>query len=491
MYVFRHRHYSHRLLSPIIAAFTTLSLMPIVYAVPSIKSPGIPDDVPADIKQLLNAPALSGCISGIMIADTTDGSIFYARNEDIRLIPASNRKLFTSAAALEILGDSFTIPTIVSADAKPDLTGVINGNLYIKGGGDALLSLDNLKQFVVDLQAAGVKEISGDIVGDTSLFTDGPYPDGWGVDYLSDDYAAQIAALEVNEGVIGVNVAPATAAGAPPLVTLTPSTDYIPVVNTAATIGPDGTTNLLIQRPYNKNEIDVTGTIKLVDSPQAINITVDNPALYCATILFQDLTAAGIKVDGKSELGVAPASATKLTEHDSVPLSDYILLMNKPSDNLQAESLVRLLGALKGTGGSLAAGNIVENGFYASCGITPDELVFADGSGVTRLDQVSAHAVVKLLLAMASKPDFKAYYDSLPIAGIDGTLKHRMIGTPAAGNVHAKTGTVRYCHCLSGYVTNKSGHLLAFSILNNNFLCTDDQVNQIQDAIMNKLVEVK
>jgi PBP4 family serine-type D-alanyl-D-alanine carboxypeptidase len=262
-------------------------------------------------------------------------------------------------------------------------------------------------------------------------------------------------------------------------------------VNTASTISDNGATSILVQRPYNKNEIDITGTIKLGDTAPPINITIDNPPLYCTTLLVQDLTAAGIKIDGKTTIGTAPPAAVPLAEHDSAPMAQYIQLMNKPSDNLQAESLVRIIGALKGTDGSFAAGSIVENGFFGTCGITPDEVIFADGSGVTRLDQVTAHAVVKLLVAMAQKPDFKVYYDSLPIAGVDGTLKNRMIGTQAQGNVHAKTGTVRFCHALSGYVTDKGHHLLAFSIINNNFNCSVDEVNRIQDEVMNKLVQLK
>lgn len=456
-----------------------------------VATEGFADDIPAEIKELINDPALAGSITGLMIVDTKDGRVILQHDQGTRLIPASNRKLFTSAAALEILGDSYTIPTLIVADSSPNPAGVVDGNLYIKGGGDAVLSLDDLASFVSTLKAAGVKEITGNIVGDSTLFTDGPYPEGWGVDYLSDDYAAQIAALEVNEGIVGVGVVGGSSVGSTPLVTLIPATHYIPIVDTATTVGADGVTNILVQRPYDKNEVDVSGTIKFGDAAPAINITVDNPPLYCTTLLTQDLADAGIKVDGKPILGAAPSSAVKLAEHDSVPMSDYIRLMNKPSDNLQAETLVRLLGAVKGQGGTFAFGDAVETGFFSSCGINPDELIFADGSGVTRLDQVSAHAVIKLLLAMKTKPDFQTYYNSLPIAGVDGTLKHRMIGTAAAGNVHGKTGTVRFCHALSGYVTDKSGHLLAFSILNNNFACPVEQVNRIQDTIMNELVRLK
>jgi serine-type D-Ala-D-Ala carboxypeptidase/endopeptidase (penicillin-binding protein 4) len=452
---------------------------------------GVPDDFAADIKQMLNDHKLSGSITGIMVVDTKDGSVIYEHDQDTRLIPASNRKLFTSAAALEILGDNYTIPTIISADAKPDANGLISGNIYIIGNGDAILSLDDLSTFAADLKEAGVKEVSGDLIGDATLFTDGPYPEGWGVDYLSDDYAAQIAALEVNEGVINVAVTPGTAVGQPASVVLTPPATYVPVVNTCTTLAVDGTTNCLVQRPYNKNEVDITGTVKLGDTVPPIDITVDNPSLYCINILSQDLSAAGIKVDGTLRLAKAPSTAVQLAEHDSVPMSQYIKIMNKPSDNLQAESLLRILGAVKGVDGSFAGGSAVENGFFATCGITPDECIFADGSGVTRLDQVSAHAIIKLLTAMATKPDFQTYYDSLPIAGVDGTLKNRMIGTVAQGNVHGKTGTVRFCHALSGYLTDKAGHLLAFSIINNNFACPVSEVNRIQDTIAEKLVTYK
>ena len=151
-----------------------------------VATEGFADDIPAEIKELINDPALAGSITGLMIVDTKDGRVILQHDQGTRLIPASNRKLFTSAAALEILGDSYTIPTLIVADSSPNPAGVVDGNLYIKGGGDAVLSLDDLASFVSTLKAAGVKEITGNIVGDSTLFTDGPYPEGWGVDYLSD-----------------------------------------------------------------------------------------------------------------------------------------------------------------------------------------------------------------------------------------------------------------------------------------------------------------
>src|SRR5579883_2363501 len=141
-----------------------------------------------DIKSALDKPQLAGAVVGVEVADMKTGQILYAQNGATRVMPASNRKLFTSAAALEILGDGYRFKTQVFAEARPDANGVIAGELYLKGGGDSLLSPDDLDQFAQSLVKLGVKRITGDVIGDGSFFTGSVYPNGWAVSYLSDYY---------------------------------------------------------------------------------------------------------------------------------------------------------------------------------------------------------------------------------------------------------------------------------------------------------------
>ncbi len=195
----------------------------------------------------------SGGITGAMVCRVGDGKVLYAHDADMRLLPASNRKLFTSAAALELLGDDYTIRTDLCASAKPDASGTITGNLYLRGGGDGLLSPDDLDAMAQALAQQGVKRITGNVVGDGTLFTDGPYGFGWEWDDFSDEEFPQISGLEVNEGVLAVHVAPGAAAGDPVTATLTPPTDYVPVVVEAQDGGERCRNDCAVNRPWDKN----------------------------------------------------------------------------------------------------------------------------------------------------------------------------------------------------------------------------------------------
>lgn len=431
------------------------------------------------LDKILDAPALKGGITGAIVCRVDNGKALYVHNADIRLIPASNRKLFTSAAALELLGDQYRIHTDLRAETKPDSTGTITGSVYLRGGGDGLLSPEDLNALARALAQAGVKRIEGNVVGDGSRFADGPYGFGWEWDDFSDEEFPQISGLEVNEGVLSVHVAPGKAAGDPVTVTLTPPTDYLPVVVEAKTGTSDAANDCTVDRPWDKNYFIVTGTLpqgKTLDQ----NVPVQDPARLAATLLRQSLIASRIVVTGQAVTGQTPAETVVLAAHISLPLAQYLPLMNKPSDNLLAESLVRLLS----DAGTYDAGHARETPLLKSLGVDTAGIALVDGCGVGRRNFVTARSVAQLLVGMHKKPDWRVWYDSLPIAGIDGTLKSRMKGTSAANNVHAKTGTLGQVRALSGYVTGRSGRLYVFSLLMNNFPGTARSAGAVQDQFV-------
>lgn len=436
------------------------------------------------LDKALDTPALRGGIVGAIVRRADDGAILYARNPDTRLIPASNRKLFTSAAALELLGDDFRIRTELRALTKPDKNGVIAGSVYLKGGGDGLLSTDDLDSMAAALAAQGVRKITGSVVGDGSRFRDGPYGFGWEWDDFGDEEFPQIAGLEVNEGVLSVHVEAGRTVGDPVEVTLSPPTTYLPVVNAARTGAKDETSDCAVERPWDKNYFHLTGTLP-VGQTLEVNIPVKDPPLLAATLLRDALARQGIAVAGRAALGETPPETVVLTFHDSLPLKTYLARMNKPSDNLLAESLVRLLDPA----GTYEAGHAQETPFFRTLGVSTDSMALVDGCGVGRRNFVTVRAVSDLLLGMQKKPDWSVWYDSLPIAGVDGTLKNRMKGTRAQGNVHAKTGTLSQVRALSGYVTGRSGRRYVFSLLMNNFPGTARQAGQAQDAFVESLAD--
>ena len=444
------------------------------------------DTLTPALDKILQAPGLKGGITGAVVCRLDNGQVLYAHDANTRLIPASNRKLFTSAAALEVLGDDFRIHTALRAEAQPDAAGTVHGSLYLHGGGDGLLSPDDLDALAQTLVHSGVKRVEGNVVGDGSLFTDGPYGFGWEWDDFSDEEFPQISALEVSEGVLGVHVAPGKAPGDPVTVTLTPPTDYLPVVVAARTGPKEATNDCAVSRPWDKNYFQVTGTLPLGATLDQ-KVPVKDPPLLAATLLYQSLAKAGVVVMGRAVMGQTPPQTTLLAEHLSLPLAQYLPRMNKPSDNLLAECLVRLVGTRGNEAVSYDIGHARETLFLRVLGVDTSALGMVDGCGVGRRNFVTARAVASLLVEMHKKPDWRVWYDSLPIAGVDGTLKGRMKGTPAAGNVHAKTGTLGQVRALSGYVTGRSGTLYAFSLLMNNFPGTARQAGTVQDEFVEYL----
>ena len=442
------------------------------------------------LDRILADPALSGGTTGAIVERVDTGAVVYTHDADTRLMPASNRKLFTSAAALELLGPGFTFTTKALSEVAPDSTGTLHGDVYLRGVGDSLLAPSDLDAMAKSIAKAGVKRIDGRVVGDGTLFHDGPYGEGWEWDDLSFAYAPQISGLEVTRGVLAVHVAAGKTVGAPVHVTVDPPTQYLPVDCTATTAAKDAKADpCVIARPWEQNRVRVTGTVPLGGHADGV-VTVEDPARYAATVFTESLKRYGVTVTSAPATGATPDNATTLqASHTSVPMSDYIAKMNKPSDNLLAESLVRVVGALKGAGGTYLQGHAVETNFFQSLGIDVSNIELYDGCGMARKSVVTPRAVAALLRAMHVKPDWPAYTNSLPIAGVDGDLRNRLKGTKAAGNVHAKTGTLHSVSSLSGYVTGTHGDLYAFSLILNNFPCDADTARAVRDRFVLALAE--
>jgi len=434
------------------------------------------------LDKILNAPTLKGGVTGAIVCRVRDDKILYTHDADLRLLPASNRKLFTSAAALELLGPEFRVHTDILAAARPDAQGTVLGSLYLRGGGDGLLSPADLDAMAGALVQAGVKRVEGGVIGDGTRFADGPYGFGWEWDDFSDEEFPQISALEVNEGVLEVYAVTGQAPGNPVTVTLNPPTDYVPLTVTAQTGAKDAADTCKVSRSWDKNEFVITGTLP-VGQTLTQKVPVQNPSLLASNLLRTALVRHGIVVTGPPANGRTPPNAVVLASHPSLPLSEYMVRMNKPSDNLLAESLVRELNHA----GTYDAGHARETPFFRTLGVDTSAIALVDGCGVGRRNFVTARAVSQLLLGMHRERNWPLYYASLPIAGVDGTLKSRMIGTPAQNNVHAKTGTLSQARALSGYVTGRSGRLYVFSLLMNNFPGNARSAGAVQDQFVEYL----
>jgi D-alanyl-D-alanine carboxypeptidase/D-alanyl-D-alanine-endopeptidase (penicillin-binding protein 4) len=449
---------------------------------------------------------------GIQVVELVSGKSLYERDADHLFIPASNMKMFTTAAALEKLGPDYIFHTTAESDALPDAQGRV-WDLYLVGRGDPNLGVRTfpyayhglqqpadkfLGELADQVKARGVREVVRNLVADDSYFVWEPFAPNWAADDFDWGYGAPVSALAFNDNLLTLHVKPGAMAGDEAEVRLEPVADYYLLRNHVQT-GAKGTEkNYLLERQPGSMELDLWGKIPVSDGEDVDTIAIANPPRLMAEQFRAALRARGIVVEGPIEVrhftrleaaslpNPAPPSSPRivLAEHTSPPLSEAIKVVNKESENLHAEMLLRSLGHVLNNRGSLAGGLEALNAFAAQqVGILPGETYFSDGSGLSREDLVAPHAAVKLLLYMARSPHFHAYFDSLPVAGIDGTLAHRFLDDDVKGKIHAKTGSVEHVNTLSGYMDLPSGKRLVFSVMTNNHPLANKLGQDTLDAI--------
>jgi D-alanyl-D-alanine carboxypeptidase/D-alanyl-D-alanine-endopeptidase (penicillin-binding protein 4) len=285
-------------------------------------------------------------------------------------------------------------------------------------------------------------------------------------------------------------VRPGSKVGDPASVTVVPDTTYLSVQNTCTTADSASAENVSVDRSAGQNIIRVSGTVPLnyhSVKPEE-SITVDDPALFACHTLTEMLRQDGIDVKGIPMHGQS-AGRELVASVSSPPMSQMLRLLNKPSDNLIAECLLKTLGAEADGKGTVESGKLVELSFLKRAGADPSAIGITDGSGLSRRNCISPANLVSVLTYMYRHKNAKVFLDSLPIAGVDGTLRKRMKGTLATGNVRAKTGYLARTSCLSGFVRTKAGENLVFSIMLNNYLCTKDQAIAVQDRILDTLAK--
>jgi PBP4 family serine-type D-alanyl-D-alanine carboxypeptidase len=449
------------------------------------------------IDPILQDARLDGVTTGIVVKSLERGAneaVLYQRDADKLLTPASNLKLLTSATALQRLGEEYRYKTEVFLSAPVNNGGILKGDVIVKGYGDPTLHTEDslqvqdgvsVEQIVKLLQAEGIKQIHGDIVVDDSFFDSNRLGLGWAWDDESYYYNAQISALAINRGTVRLDYKPASAPGRPVTVELLPKTDYVQVINEAVTVDKGVENTFAIERERAKNIIYVKGNLPIDASPDYERITVEEPALYAGTVLKEKLTEAGIRLQKNSEVraGTVPENSVKIGELESEPLAEIVQYLLKVSDNFYAEMLTKTLGAELNEEGSAEAGIEVILDDMAQLGVnTTFDMV--DGSGLTRYNQITPNQIVALLEAFTQEAEFESFYDALPIAGVDGSLKNRMKDTPAEGNARAKTGSLTGVNSLSGYVTTKDGEKLCFSIVMNGNIGSAGDLTDIQDQIV-------
>jgi D-alanyl-D-alanine carboxypeptidase/D-alanyl-D-alanine-endopeptidase (penicillin-binding protein 4) len=449
----------------------------------------------------VSAPRFARAQWGVQIVSIDTGVELFAHQAGKLFIPASNTKLYTAALALDRLGPDFRFRTSLYAARHPDRQGVLAGDLIVFGRGDPTLAartpggdLDAALAPLADaLQAAGVRRARGDLVADESYFVGDPVGAGWSCDDLLWYYGAEVSALSINDNALDVIVAPDTVPGRPAQITLAPTPPGLTVSNLCVTGPPGSPRRVRFERPFASTVLRVLGQIPVGGSNLTESVAVPRPAAWFAAAFRATLARRGIRIDGGIRVvsdpegtrrPAVPARLVELGGVESPPLRDLLARMLKPSQNQEAQLLLLQVGTLAppppGTNRTAvpdlepaenaeSAGTRALEAFLTDAGVPADEVLVEEGSGLTRRNLVSPAATVRLLRFMDRHRHAEVFRQALPVAGVDGTLRNRMRETPAAGNARAKTGTLRYVHALSGYVTSAAGERFAFSILLNNY----------------------
>ncbi|MFC8200724.1 D-alanyl-D-alanine carboxypeptidase/D-alanyl-D-alanine-endopeptidase [Streptomyces sp. NPDC057298] len=449
--------------------------------------------LPEAIDSILGDSRMEGGAASVVIADATTGDVLHQRGPTSRLMPASNTKLPTSAAAMEILGPDHTFTTDVLTTGRRHGS-VLAGDLYLRGTGDPTALAEDYDTLAARVAESGVTRVSGRLLADDTRFDSSRLGRSWAADDESSYYSAQISALSVapdtdyDTGSVIVRVAPGAAAGDKPRATVTPKTGYVDIDIRATTVAAGGANDLTVEREHGTNTIVVSGTTPVGGSGAEEWVSVWEPTGYAAAVFRDALTARGVKVTGPTRLGHAtPASARRLASHASMPLKDLLIPFMKLSNNMHAEILTKAMGHKVSGKGSWSAGLAAVSGYVKGVGVDTGKLRQVDGSGLSRMNNFPAKQFAELLLAVRAEPWYADWYTSLPVACapdrfVGGTLRSRMCGTPAALNARGKTGSLTGASALSGYVRDADGRELVYSVVLNNYLASS--VKPLEDAIV-------
>jgi D-alanyl-D-alanine carboxypeptidase/D-alanyl-D-alanine-endopeptidase (penicillin-binding protein 4) len=443
----------------------------------------------AAIDARIAQPRYAAARWGIAVVSLDSGRTLYAHDADKLFLPASTAKLFTAALVLNGLDTGYRIPTRILGPA-PGRRGRVDGPIVLYGMGDPSLGAAPptsgwADALAMQLAARGVRRVQGDLIADATYFSGPPLGDGWEASDLLSGFAAPASALGVHENQLRLTVTPAARAGQPAQLALDPSATMR--VDARVQTAPAGTLDdLNLYRAPGSDLLHAFGTIAAQAPARSFRLAMDEPARVAGAELLQALGRQHIAVDGELRVLRWPQPRTAsqadlhvLAEVLSPPLATLLRTSLKRSQNLYLQNLLQLAGLRA----QVSAGAVAPAGFLTSAdwglqalrqlldriGIPSSASLISEGTGLSRRDLTTPDALVRLLAFLANGPGAGSFRDMLPVAGIDGTLAGRMRGTRAAGNVHAKTGSMSYVNGLAGYVTSAAGEHLAFAILLNDY----------------------
>jgi D-alanyl-D-alanine carboxypeptidase/D-alanyl-D-alanine-endopeptidase (penicillin-binding protein 4) len=459
-----------------------------------------------ELGRFLEHPRWRHAAWGALVVSLDRGDTLFSWNADRRFIPASNAKLFTTAAALRYLTPHYHFVTLLFTDG-PVLSGELLGDLVLYGTGDPTFALDTaaLAPFADSVVRAGIRRVRGDLVGDASFLGAELTGPGWAPDNVDRPYGAPASALSALENRIRVTLHPGPRRGAAALVELDPPFDGYTVRSTVVTGAPRSRTRIRVTRQ--DRTLVLTGAISATSRGWTTWLMVREPAVFAVGLLRRLLEARGVTVDGftrsvvdddpdrarqvlalaRGETAEPPPGAIAMRR--SAPLDDIVTMINHRSHNLSAELTLRTIGRVAGDAGTFANGALLVRRFLTEeVGIPRDAVRVADGSGLSVLDEATPRALVRLLAWMRAAPEGPDFVRSLPEVGTGMT--RRMTNTAASGRLRAKTGTLTGVSALSGYITTEDGEQLVFALVVNR-AGSVLRAREVQDSIGARLARLR
>jgi len=459
------------------------------------------------LRAILEAPAFANAFWGAHVMDADTGEEIFALHADRSFVPASNTKLYTTAAALVLFGPTYTLETRLWHSGSIR-RGTLRGNLLIEASGDPSFGgrytgapdpLSPFRTWAEALSARGIRTVQGDIRVHTHGFDPTPLGFGWDWDDEPFCYSAQISALSISDNCLTIELE-GTALGEVSRYRVLPALpDGVHIVNQTLTVAPEEPTFIQYDRPRASNTIVLSSRLAPGER-RSHQVTFEDPARVAAVLFRHVLQERGIRVQGGVHVSTdpLPEALELVARHVSPDMRALAAAVNKPSQNLYAELLLRQMGRLDVSStspsrsmGSAAQGQHAAWRVFRAAGVDSLRTRLVDGSGLSRTNFIDPRSTSRLLHYMWHYPDSEvrdAFVASLPVGGVDGTLAGRFREGPGLGNVRAKTGTLGHASALSGYVTTTSGRTLIFSLVANHYLSPASAARNAQDAFVNALI---
>jgi D-alanyl-D-alanine carboxypeptidase/D-alanyl-D-alanine-endopeptidase (penicillin-binding protein 4) len=450
-------------------------------------------------------PELTNAIISFQAIDMSSGEQIATLNPSLSIPTASTAKLFATASALEILGAEFRPKTRIYIDGTIDKNGMLNGNIWIRGGGDVTLGSkyftedghqrDFLISWVDSLQKLGIKSVSGAIIADGSEFGYSGAPDGWSWSDMGNYYGAGPAGICVFDNLLKMHFKTGASQGSKTeLVTTFPIVPNLTFHNYITSENVTGDNSYIFGAPYSLDRF-ATGSLPLNHAGFEVKGSLPDSEFQLAHELFQQLTNSGIIV-GEGAKSVRQenldiknryhSNFQLLITHEGEKIIDIARLTNMKSVNLFAEGLVCLIGFQKTGFGSTEEGlKQVEKYWSAKMNLTG--LFLKDGSGLSRSNGISADHFCALLTAMNVSKNAALFKATLPVAGKSGTLSNLCKNQLGEGRIIAKSGSMSRIKSFAGYIDSKSGKKIAFSITVNNYSCSSSVLTVQIEKLLNAL----